>query len=303
MTNDLGKFYRIPKININLPSGSKFYTPEEINLSMDGSLPIRAMTARDELMLKSPDALLNGDALIHVIQSCVPEIKNVRKLLAPDVEAVLLGIFHSSYGPKLEFKSKCTNPDCNHENDFEVVIRQLLETAPQIEIPKIVELDLGEVNGAITKLRAHVTPYTYETNTRHQLAVFQHNKMLQVMANDNIDDQKKLDTFNECFAKIVELKFENAVECIKKIESIQVINGEEHIIVTSDQQELRDFVFNAERNLIEPITDAIDNLNVSGIDKVFKAECSKCGHQWSTNVEFNPVSFFVRSSNHSGLLT
>ena len=300
MTNTLSNFYRIPKISINLPSGSDFYSKDEVELGMDGSLPIRAMTARDELMLKSPDALLNGEALVHIIKSCVPEIKNVKKLLAPDVEAILLGIFHGSYGPKLKFESECTNPECKHVNNFEVVIRQLLDSSAQIDIPKIIELETGIPD---SKLRAYITPYTFETNTKHQLTVFHHNKMLQVMASDDIDDMKKLDTFNECFAKIVELKFENAVNCIKKIEIIQLVNGEEQITVIDEYDQLKDFIFNAERAMIDPITTAIDQLNVSGIDKVFKAQCSKCEHEWSTAVEFNPISFFVRSSNQSGLLT
>lgn len=302
MTNTLGNIYRIPKINVNLPSGSKFYSQDEVNLSMDGSLPVRAMTARDELMLKSPDALLNGDALIHIIQSCVPEIKNVKKLLAPDVEAILLGVFHSSYGPNLQFQAVCPNPECNHKNDFELTIRHLLDSAPIMDIPKKVELDLGIIENVPTKLIAYVTPYTYETNTRHQLTVFHHNKMLQIMSNDAIDDEKKLKTFNECFSKIVELKFENAVECIKKIEKVEIINNEEKVTVVNDPKELRDFIFNAERSLIDPITSAIDSLNVSSIEKTFKAECSKCHHQWDASVEFNPISFFVRSSNQAGLL-
>src|SRR5579863_5230677 len=134
--NDLNKFYRIPKININLPTQGKFYKEGFIKLSMDGSLPIRAMTAKDELMLKSPDALLNGDCLVHIIQSCVPEIKHQKKLLAPDVESILLGIFYASYGPKISFKAVC--PECKHENTFEVEIRKLLDTVTLLNLPAVV---------------------------------------------------------------------------------------------------------------------------------------------------------------------
>ena len=63
MSNALTKYQRTPKLYIKLPSGGKYYEKGSIDLSMEGTLPIRAMTARDELLLKSPDALLNGESI------------------------------------------------------------------------------------------------------------------------------------------------------------------------------------------------------------------------------------------------
>ena len=35
------------------------------------------MTAKDEMMFKTPDALLNGQATVDVIQSCIPAINGM----------------------------------------------------------------------------------------------------------------------------------------------------------------------------------------------------------------------------------
>ncbi len=297
MGSELSKFYRVPKININLPSGGNYYAEGEVNLSIDGTLPISAMTARDELMLKSPDALLNGDCLVHIIQSCVPAIKNPKKLLAPDVESILLGIFYASYGPTISFKSICTNKECNHENAYEIEIRKLLDTVKTIEFPAVVEINLGEINSVETILRVFVKPYTFETNTRHQLTLFEHTKMLQVLADNTMDDQKKLATFNSCFEKMVQLKFENILECIEKFEIREKINNE-WVVKTEDSIEnIKDFVFNAEKSLIDPIIEKVDSLNSKGIDSEYDVTCDKCSNNFKTQLDFDPVSFFVKDSN------
>ena len=64
MTNKqaLKDFYRSPKLYIQLPSGGKFYDDDVIDWPESGELPILAMTPRDELIVRNPDALLNGDA-------------------------------------------------------------------------------------------------------------------------------------------------------------------------------------------------------------------------------------------------
>lgn len=299
MASELKNIYRVPKININLPSGKDFYHKDTVNLSIDNSLPIRAMTARDELMLKSPDALLNGDCLVHIIQSCVPEISDPKQLLAPDVEAILLGIFYASYGPKIEFKAKC--PTCEHENHFEVEIRHILDTASILSLPASVEKDLGTINNIPTKIITFVKPYTFETNTRHQLQLFEHSKMLQVLSDDKSEDEKKLAVFNECFAKIVNIKFENVVQCINHIEIHEQINSEWRVNTITNSEDIEDMIFNADSALVEPIIEKIDHLNESGVKNDFDAICqnTKCKHEWNARVEFNPVNFFVKGSYHS----
>lgn len=309
MTSSLNKIYRLPKINITLPSGGKFYDKEFIKLSIDNSLPIRAMTAQDEIMLKSPDALLNGDCLIHIIESCVPDVKDVKKLSAPDVEAILLGIFYSSYGPTLEFKSTC--PECGHVNSFELEIKTLLDIASTNQPNNIVTVDLGIVDEIPTSLVFELRPYTFETNTKHQLMVFEHGKLLQILGNDFASDEEKLKAFNDSFKKMVLIKFENVVDCINNIKFVKTINNEIQSELITDRKEITDFIFNADKSLVEPVMEKIEELNASGVNNTFDAICGgrvdrivngeavkeTCGHTWKSKVEFNPVNFFARRSS------
>ena len=74
--NPLAGLMRQPKIYIKLPSGGEFWPKGSIDMPENGELPVFSMTAKDELMIKIPDALVNGQAIVDVIQNCIPSIKN-----------------------------------------------------------------------------------------------------------------------------------------------------------------------------------------------------------------------------------
>ena len=62
--NPLSSFYRAPKLYAKLPSLGKYYSEDIIEMPDSGELPVFAMTANDELLMKNPDALLNGEAVV-----------------------------------------------------------------------------------------------------------------------------------------------------------------------------------------------------------------------------------------------
>ena len=226
MTDNLSKYYRVPKININFPCDKKYYPENFIEYSLDGSIPVRAMTSADELMLKNPDALLNGDAIINVIKSCLPAVVNPKKLLVPDIESALLGIFYASYGTNLSFSSDC--PECKHHNDFDLPIRDLLDRQSYLDYPATVTLEIGKVVDDInTKIVVYVKPYDFETNMRHQLVMFEQSKLMQYLEKaEGESEEEKLKQFSECFNKIVRLRFENAAGSILKFELKKEVNAE-----------------------------------------------------------------------------
>jgi hypothetical protein len=74
--NPLSSFYRQPKIYVKLPSKGEFYPPGSLDVSANGEYPVYAMTAKDELLFKTPDALLSGQSTVELIKSCIPAITN-----------------------------------------------------------------------------------------------------------------------------------------------------------------------------------------------------------------------------------
>lgn len=286
MTSILQKYHRNPKIYIKLPSGSSYYPEELVKLTTSGELAVRAMTAHDEMILKNPDALLNGDAINKIVESCAPEIKDANQILAPDIEAILLAIHFASYGNSLNFEAEC--PACNHLNSFETSISSLIETTEKIEPPYVIEGEVTVADNKKEKIQIYVRPFTHAVSTKAALAAFEQAKIIQVMTADQFDDEKKLSMFNTSFEKMSKINFETISECIEKI---VVREG-----VVTDQAEISAFISDVESGIVHQIRDKIKELNAIGTNNKFSAKCQKCEHEWQAKVEFNHASFFALSS-------
>ena len=114
-TNPLSGHFRQPAVYLQLPSRGQFWAPDSIDMPANGELPVYPMTAIDEITYRTPDALFNGQAVINVVQSCVPAIKDAWKIPNRDLNTLLVAIRIASYGHEMELTSTC--PACRHESD------------------------------------------------------------------------------------------------------------------------------------------------------------------------------------------
>ena len=55
--NPLAKHFRQPAIYLQLPSGGKYWPDGSIDLPLNGQIPVYPMTTRDEISIRTPDAL------------------------------------------------------------------------------------------------------------------------------------------------------------------------------------------------------------------------------------------------------
>jgi hypothetical protein len=72
--NPLTQYFRQPAVYVKLPSGGKYYSEGAIVMPANQELPVYPMTAIDEITYRTPDALFNGNAVVNVIKSCIPNI-------------------------------------------------------------------------------------------------------------------------------------------------------------------------------------------------------------------------------------
>ena len=114
---------RQPKIYIRLPSNGKYWPDGSIDMPDNGELPIYSMTAKDELTLKTPDALLNGQAVVDIIQSCVPNIKNAWVTPNIDLDTLLVALRIATYGEMMEISHTVpgTSEEVTHNIDLRIV--------------------------------------------------------------------------------------------------------------------------------------------------------------------------------------
>ena len=274
--NPLAKYYRAPGPHVRIPSGGRFSEIDKSKLSVNGELPVYPMTAADEILIKNPDALLNGFAVEELIKSCVPSVLNVRTLAAQDIDVLLLAIKLASYGDKMEVGAEC--PQCQHQNDFEISIQNDI-------LPHVVAMD-DEYEVRISEdLMAYLRPYNYEAQTKIQMKAFEESKILQSLINAETTDADKLQTFNESFRKIAHFNLELMSQCIMKIVTPDAAVTDPAIIL--------DFVRNAEKDQITIIQKKMDDFSKAGVQKNTLAKCAKCEHEWETEYTFDPSHFFA----------
>ena len=237
--NPLQKYFRQPKIYLTLPSGGQFYPAGSLEVSESGEYPVFPMTARDEIMIKTPDALLNGEATVEVIKSCIPAIKNPWEMPAMDLDACLIAIRIATYGEKMEVSIKV--PVTGEEKDFDLDLRIMLDQFSNIDYNREVE-----VNGMKVLLR----PLSYAEFTETSRKTFEEQRIFKVLNDSSISEGDKLSTFNESFRKLTDLTM---LTLEKSIAEIQVEDE-----TVSDKEFIREFIQNSDKTLFEKVSDHVE---------------------------------------------
>ena len=180
-SNPLSQFFRQPTIHIRLPSGGKFYPPGTLTVPPNGELPVLPMTAVDEITYRTPDALFNGSAIVSVIQSCVPSIRNAWNMPSTDLDAVLVSVRIASFGHGLDISSTC--PSCQHVNDVTVDLRQVNDN-----------IRAGEYDNSLIvgNLEFYFRPLSYNEINQNNQVQFEQQQALRMLNDDSVDEMAKM---------------------------------------------------------------------------------------------------------------
>jgi hypothetical protein len=278
--NPLVGMMRQPKIYIRLPSGGNFWPEGSIDMPENGEFPVYSMTAKDELSLKIPDALMNGQAVVDVIQNCMPNIKNAWECPNLDMDVILIAIRIATYG---EFMTVPINI-AEFSSEYQADLRQVLDQL-QNQISWTSEVSINE------DLTVYVRPINYKTMTSSALQTFETQKIIQLVNDDSYSEEEKLKAFKESFNKLNQLTIGIITDSVYHIESSQG--------ATSDPKFISEFLNNTDKeifdkikshietmrdiNTVKPMTiDTTDEMRAAGvtIDKV------------EIPIQFDPAHFF-----------
>ena len=205
--NPLEKYYRQPAIYIKLPSKGKYYTKEVYTPTETGEIPVLPMTAKDELAFKTPDAMINGQATVDVIKSCVPNLKDPWKMVNYDTDVVLLAIRIATYGENMDISFRV--PLVNDEQSHTLVLPELLEQLGRIEIEDETTTSKG--------FKVQIQPLDYKTLTKIQIARFEQQKMYGTIDSSSMTEEEKQSAFGKSFATLNMVNFSLLVDSIKSI--------------------------------------------------------------------------------------
>lgn len=232
---------RQPKIYIRLPSGGQYWDAGSIDVSENGEFPVFSMTAQDELALKIPDALMNGQAVVDVIQHCMPNIKNAWACPNLDLDVILIAIRIATYGEKMNVPLVIKEFEADYSLDLRVLLDQL---NAQITWDPVVPIN--------DDLTLYVKPINYRVMSASAVQTFETQKLIQLAADDSIPDDQKLETFKNSFAKLNQLTVGIINNSVYQVDSAagQVTN----------QQHIQEFMNNVDKATFSKVKDHIDAL-------------------------------------------
>ena len=271
--NPLSEYFKMPGIYIKLPSEGNYYN-DDINLTSTGEIEISPMSAKDEMHFKSPDALLNGESLIKVITNCVPGIKNPKEIPLPDLSAILIGLRIATYGNNMTVFNSC--PSCQNSDETTYDITGLLDNAGAITTDNTI---------SINKALIYAKPYTLALHTRIAIATFEQSMLTTRLDTTVHSDEEAIEQLASGYAKVTALHFNILADSIIKVEL------PEDITVT-DNEQIRDWIVNTDKKTYNIMRDFVGTLNAEKIESTVQHTCSKCNEEFSSDINFDPSSFF-----------
>jgi T4 bacteriophage base plate protein len=273
-TNPLAKHFRQPAIYIGLTSGGKFWKEGSLELPVTGKIPVLPMTTRDEITLRTPDALINGTSVVEVIQSCCPNIKNAWDMPSVDVDSTLIAIRIASYGPTMPIESKC--PHCEEEHEYDIELSHILDNIRMPDYSKPVALE---------NLEIYLKPMNYLNVSKSGEIGLEEERLIQTLANSELSEEEKNSRYEEHLKRMIDLSINNITNCTLKITTSE---GE----TVTDPAFIKEYYSNAEAGVLRQIQAKLKEYSdVVGI-KPLETECSNCNKNFDINIQFDYSSFF-----------
>lgn len=276
--NPLAKHFRQPAIHLSLPSKGQFWPEGSLELPASGDLPVYPMTTRDEITLRTADALLNGESVISVIESCCPAIKDAWRMPSIDVDAVIMGIRIASYGSDMDVSSTCEH--CNHMNSNTIDLNFLTAKIQSPDYSKIIE---------VGDLKFKMKPQAYFDANKNNLITFQEQQIMKTVNDLTLDEAEKMKEFHKHLNKLIEINnniIANSIDYIV-VDGGTKVNNRDHIT---------EFVVNADNKVIKKIQKILEEFtNQASLPKM-RAVCEECEKEYDVTVVFDYSSFFGQGS-------
>lgn len=273
--NPLAKFFRQPAIYIKLPSNGQYWPEGSLELPESGEIPVYPMTAADEITLKTPDALLNGQGVVNVIKSCCPNILDPWKAPSIDVDTLLISLRIASYGNNMEFETRC--PKCNEEHNYDLPLDQILSSVQKPDYTKSME-----INGLKIKLK----PQMYFSVNQTNMVNFEEQRILQTINDETLTDEERAARFDAHLLRLVELNIQIVTD---STESITTPDG----AVVTDHDMILEFYTNTGSKLLKEVQKHIQLINESALLKPQAVHCASCGEEFEIPILFDYANFFV----------
>jgi hypothetical protein len=275
--NPLSQFFRQPSIHIRLPSGGKFYPTGSLNMPPNQELPVLPMTAVDEITYRTPDALFNGSAIVSVIHSCIPSIRDAWNMPSTDIDAVLIAVRIASFGHGMDVNTACAS--CGHQDEITVDLRAINDQIRPGEYDK--SLSIGN-------LEFYFKPISYKDVNQNNQVQFEQQQALRILDDKDAEETVKLAQLNQSMKIMNDLTLKTVAQSIGAIKTPDALVTELNYIY--------EFLNNCNSQLFSQLRDHVISLKQASEIKPIDLTCSECSHKYSQPFTLDMASFFGDAS-------
>jgi hypothetical protein len=263
--NPLKQYFRRPAFYFKLPSNGIYYDQNVVENSENGELAVYAMTAADEMAIRTPDAAFNGAAVGELIRSCIPGILQPWKINTIDIEAILIAIKAASNNGKMEIAAVC--PNCQHESAHDVVIKKILDKTRGSEYGSM--LDIGD-------LKIKFRPLTFAETNKNDIRQLEIQRIIAPLANDYDDDQEKQQQMTAALRQMNDLITDVICSTIEYIQTPETQVYEPEFI--------HEFLTSTDKQTTEMIKSFSVGLREKSDMEPLKIQCTNCNHQFEQKI-------------------
>lgn len=253
---------RIPGETFRLPSLGLFYKNGELDESVqNGEVHVYPLTTIDEIVLGTPDKLLNGKAVEEVFSRCIPQIKKPMYLLQKDVDFLLSALRLLSYGPTMTmtYKHTCKNA---REHQYDIDLNSIVAGVKYVD-PTSLEHKYKITIGTGQTITFH-PPVFKNVVEFYQTLTFNKENV------DENDEAKMQDHLMKTYANLI-----NDVDGI------------------TDKNMIIEWLKALPTDMFKTFADSLHVVGEWGLKTRVKRKCVDCNEEIELDANTNPISFFL----------
>lgn len=269
-TNPLQQYFRQPKIFVTLPSKGAYNKPGSLQGDVE-NMPVYGMTGMDEILLKTPDALISGESTVKVFESCCPSIKDAWDISTIDTNMLFAAIRIATFGNMLGVVHIC--PSCTTEHDYDLDLNQFVEFYSTCVYKN--KISIGD-------LAVKTQPLTYKQATDLNIKTFNLQQKLNQALQLPEEEQKVL--LKELFDELSVTQHELYMQSVESVEAGNT--------VVTDRDHIREWLQNCDKKDLDKIKALIEENRIAWRMPGYKVKCDNCQAENTIEVDLDQSNFF-----------
>lgn len=289
------KLKKVPGLSIPLPSKGYFYRDGEVDPAViaSGEVHVHPMSARDEIIIRSPDLILNGEAIAKVVARCVPEVKDPFRLCYPDVLAIMIALRIATYGE--DFPIKVDNPHYDKELqgsqkvlEFSVNLKNVLRGSVRVEDTSSSVVFINEDDDEC-KQKVVICPIRYQTIVNAAQEAIENPPYIPGRTKEPEEEAEDLLQMKMNIARLKQIRSTLDLAQTALLDMIYEVDG------VRDREQIEEWYESVPAGEFDKVTKKIESITTLGPNVQIEIPDPISNKTFPATLPLNPSDFFGRS--------